>query len=98
MKVRWTICAFVFGVVVAYVERNLIAAYITVFASMILISLRRIEGEIGHFKSPVTVIGSETQMALQLIAQTYRMVAPRIQPSKMFAGDRLDEKQKSKSV
>ena len=87
-----------FGLVVAYVERNLIAAYITVFASMILISLRRIEGEIGHFNTPVTVIGTETQMALQLIAQTYIMAAPRIQPSKMFAGDRLDEKQKSNSL
>ena len=86
-----------FGLVVAYVERNLIAAYITVFASMILISLRRIEGEIGHFKAPVTVIGTETQMAVQLIAQTYRMFAPKIQPSKMFAGDRLDEK-KSNSL
>ena len=49
-----------FGLVVAYVERNLIAAYMTVFASMILISLRRIEGEIGHFNAPVTVIGTET--------------------------------------
>ena len=87
-----------FGVVVAYVERNLIAAYMTVFASMILISLRRIEGEIGHFNTPATVIGTETQIALQLIAQTYRMAAPRIQPSKMFAGDQLDEKQKSNSV
>ena len=98
MQVRWTICAFVFGLVVAYVERNMIVAYITVFASMILISLRRIEGEIGHFKAPVTVIGNETQMALQLIAQIFRMASPSIQPSEMFAGDRLDEKQKSNSL
>jgi hypothetical protein len=94
MQIRFTISAFAFGLVVAYVEDNLLAAYITVFATMILISLRRIQGEIQHFRAPMNVIGTETQIALQIVSQVYRMVAPTIQPSEMFAGDRLDEKQK----
>ena len=94
MRVRWLIVVFALGMLIAYIEHNLIAAYITIFGTMILISLRRIQGEIGHFKGPVNLIGSEAQMALQLVTEIYRTVTPKIQLSKMFAGDRHDGKER----
>jgi hypothetical protein len=98
MRIPSIISAFAIGLIAAYLEGNLIAAYITVFATMILISLRRIQGEIEHYRGPMSVIGTETQIALQMISQVYRMVAPTIQPSEMFAGDRLHEKQEIRSL
>ena len=93
MRARWIILVAALGIFVAYLEHNLIAGYITVFGSMILLSLRRIEGEIGHFKEPMNYTASETRAMLHLITEIYGAVTSKTAPgSKLFVGDQPKHK------
>jgi hypothetical protein len=93
MRIRWILMAFAVGIVVAGIERNLLAAFITVFGTLILISLRQ---ALWQILEAIRIQGNSPVNRLDMwpdVARSNRNYGARTPKSsgKMFAGDLVEK-------